>query len=112
LILQPESTSSHALRRWKGPAKIVQVLSPNSYTVEHNGAKFRMHANNLQKFNIRVDEVRCEFITLAPTSDMFVEVDFGCACGEVSLHALLFTRAMPILARLPLLIRRPVIRDG
>jgi len=27
LILQPESTSSHASRRWKGPAKIVQVIS-------------------------------------------------------------------------------------
>jgi hypothetical protein len=84
LILQPESTSSHALRRWKGPAKIVQVLSPNSYIVEHNGAKFRMHANSLRKFNIRVDEVRCEFITLAPTSDAFVEIDFDCACSEVS----------------------------
>jgi hypothetical protein len=84
LILQPESTSSHALRRWKGPAKTVQALSPNSYIVQHNGAKFRMHANNLRKFNIRVDAVRCEFITLAPTSDAFVEVDFECACSEVS----------------------------
>jgi hypothetical protein len=60
LILQPDSTSSHALRRWKGPAKIVQVLSPNSYSVEYEGSTYRMHANNLRKFNVRASEIRCE----------------------------------------------------
>jgi hypothetical protein len=62
LILQPDSTSSHALRRWKGPAKIVQVLSPNSYNFEYEGSTFRMHAKNFRKLNIRVEEIRCESV--------------------------------------------------
>jgi len=65
LILQPESTSSHALRRWKGPAKIIQVLSPYSYLVDYNGTQYRMHANNLRKFNVRVCEIKCESMSVS-----------------------------------------------
>ena len=64
LILQPESTSSHALRRWKGPAKIIRIMSPYSYMVDYNGTQYRMHANNLRKFNTRVCEIKCESISV------------------------------------------------
>ena len=64
LILQPESTSSHALRRWKGPANIVHILSPYSYMVDYNGTQYRMHANNLRKFNTRVCEIKCESVSV------------------------------------------------
>jgi hypothetical protein len=69
LILQPESTSSHALRRWKGPAKVVQILSPYSYLIDYNGTQYRMHANNLRKFNTRVHEVKCDSIDLSLSFD-------------------------------------------
>ena len=57
LILQPESTASHALRRWKGPAEVVEIVSPNSYLVEYKNARYKLHANLLRKFIVSVDEV-------------------------------------------------------
>jgi len=59
LILKPESTASHALRRWQGPATVKQILSPCSYIVEYKGAKYRLHANLLRHYNIRVECINC-----------------------------------------------------
>ena len=59
LNLKPESTASHALRRWQGPAMVKQVLSPRSYIVEYKGAKYRLHANLLRRYNVRVECIHC-----------------------------------------------------
>jgi len=60
LILQPESTASHKLRRWEGPAEVIDVVSFNSYLAEYNDARYKLHANLLCKFNVRVNEVIVE----------------------------------------------------
>ena len=72
LILQPESTASHGLRRWKGPAEVIEVVSPHSYLVEHNGARYKLHANLLRKFHVQVDEVIVESMHIfdMPIEDM------------------------------------------
>jgi len=57
--LKPESTASHALRRRQGPATVKQILSPCSYIVEYKGAKYRLHANLLRHYNIRVECINC-----------------------------------------------------
>ena len=60
LILTPDSTS-HSFNKWTGPAKIVDVRSPYSYTVElENGSRRIFHANKLRKFNVRVESVICD----------------------------------------------------
>ena len=57
LILQPDNTKSRVFSKWKGPATIVQVKSPHSYVVDLEGTKYRLHANQLRRYNIRADEV-------------------------------------------------------
>ena len=53
LILTPDSTS-HLFNKWTGPAKIVDVRSPYSYTDElEDGSRRIFHANKLRKFNVR-----------------------------------------------------------
>jgi len=70
LILQPESTASHALRRWKGPAEIIEAVSPHSYIVDYNGTRYKLHASLLCKFNVRVDEVIVECINVLDLSPL------------------------------------------
>ena len=43
--------------QWKGPATVVAVKSPYGYLVELDGARHHVHANELRKFHVRVDEV-------------------------------------------------------
>jgi len=64
LILYPDSTTSKVFSRWKGPAAIIEVLSRNSYWVELDQKRYKMRANNLRKFYVRVDEVVCHSIIL------------------------------------------------
>ena len=59
LILRPESTASHALRRWQGPAVVKKVLSPYSYSADYRGAQYRLHANMLRHYNVRVECIQC-----------------------------------------------------
>jgi len=70
LILQPESTALHALRRWKGPAEVIEAVSPHSYIVDYNGTRYKLHANLLRKFNVRVDEVIVECINILDLSPL------------------------------------------
>jgi transposase InsO family protein len=62
LILQRDSTSSSLFSRWKGPAEIVEVVSPYTYMIEYNGGRYKLHANQLRKYNLRVDRVECSVI--------------------------------------------------
>lgn len=100
LILQPESTASHALRRWKGPAEVIEVVSPHSYIVEYENVRYKLHANLLRKFNVQVDEIIVEsmhvFGTLIEETTVMANDEFivnGCAsscvacnCGVVYEH--------------------------
>ena len=43
-----------------GPATVVDVRSPYSYTVELDGVRRHFHANKLRKFHVRVDSVTCD----------------------------------------------------
>jgi len=63
LILQRDSSASSVFSRWRGPATVLQVCSPYSYMVELNGGRYHMHANNLRKFNVRVEEVQCKSVS-------------------------------------------------
>ena len=67
LILQPASTSSHALRRWKGPATVIEKLSDYSYVVEYNDARYRLHANLLRKFHTSCHRLLLTTILLCTT---------------------------------------------
>ena len=46
--------------KWMGPATVVDVRSPYSYTVEFYGVRRYFHANKLRKFHMRVDSVTCD----------------------------------------------------
>ena len=82
LLLYPDSTSSKVFSRWTGPANIEAVLSPNSYLVEFDGKRYRMHANNLRKFHVRVDEVVCQSI-MCPMPDMCDDISADCNCAII-----------------------------
>jgi len=60
LILMPDSTSSRMFSKWAGPATVVDIRSPYSYTVELDGVRRHFHANKLRKFHLRVDSVTCD----------------------------------------------------
>jgi len=60
LILQPKSSTSRVFATWKGPATVVEKRSPYSYVVELDGVCYRLHANHLRRFLIKVDEVRID----------------------------------------------------
>ena len=65
LILQPSSTTSRMFSTWSGPGKVIEKRSPYSYVVELDGARYRLHANQLRHFSVRVDEVQidnCSFV--------------------------------------------------
>ena len=57
LILMPDSTSSRLFSKWTGPATVVDVRSPYSYTVELDGVRRHIHANKLRRFHVQVDSV-------------------------------------------------------
>ena len=59
LILTPDSSSSRLFSKWTGPATVVEVRSPYSYTVELDGVRKHFHANKLRKFHARVNYVEC-----------------------------------------------------
>jgi len=60
LILRPDSTSSRAFSRWRGPAEVVEIKSPHSYIVELDGGRHHLHANHLRKYHVRIDEAVVE----------------------------------------------------
>ena len=62
LVLQPNSTTSRMFATWKGPAQIVEKLSPHSYLVELDGTRYRLHANQLRRFFTKVDFVHIDSI--------------------------------------------------
>jgi hypothetical protein len=78
LILTPDSTSSRTFSRWRGPAEIVEIKSPNSYLVELNGAHHHIHANQLRKYHVRVDEVVCQPEDVQLTHDCLMSGDVTC----------------------------------
>jgi hypothetical protein len=55
-LLQRDSTASKVFSRWRGPAEIVEVKSPYSYIVVLGDARYHMHANDIRKYHVRVDE--------------------------------------------------------
>jgi len=58
LILRPDNTKSRVFSKWKGPAVIVEVESPQQcYVVDLDGVKYRMHANQLRHYHARTDAV-------------------------------------------------------
>ncbi len=88
LILQRDSTSS-LFSRWKGPAEIVEVLSPYTYMVEYNNGRYHMHANNLRKFNMRVGDVECNAILcdeyLCDAADVELGNDVMASCNNCAI---------------------------
>jgi hypothetical protein len=80
LILQPDSTSSKAFSKWKGPAKIVEIKSDYSYMVEIDNAIYHIHANRLRKYNVRVDEVNCAYASLPVVESGMVN---ECNCAVI-----------------------------
>ena len=60
LILQPKSSTSRVSASCKGPATVVEKCSPHSYVVELDGVRYRLHANHLRQFFVKVDEVKID----------------------------------------------------
>ena len=60
LVLQPNTTASRMFASWKGPASVVEKLSPYSYVVDLNGVHYRLHANHLRRFCTKVGEVQVD----------------------------------------------------
>jgi len=56
--------------RWKAPATVVEVKSPNSSIVEIDGKRQHVHSNKLRRYEVRVDEVICDTLVM---SDMTVD---------------------------------------
>ena len=86
--MQPDSTSSRVFSKWRGPAEIVEVKSPDSYIVELDGKRMHIHANYLRRFNVRVDQLTCSRTQLLHLFDVQLncndcaiiyedDVDFG-----------------------------------
>jgi hypothetical protein len=69
LILTPDSTT-RMWSRWKAPAAVVEVKSPNSYIVEIDGRRQHVHSNKLCRYDVRVDEVICNTLVM---SDMTID---------------------------------------
>jgi len=82
------------VRRWKGPAEVIDVVSPNSYLVEYNDARYKLHANLQRKFNVRVDEVIVESMNVfdVPTEgadnidSMCIDCTTSVACNCAVIH--------------------------
>jgi len=57
-----DNTSSLLFSKWMGPATVVDVLLPYSYTVELDGVRRHFHGNKLRKSHVHVDLVTCDSI--------------------------------------------------
>jgi len=98
LWLTPDSTSSRTFSRWRGPARVVEVLSPHSYIIEIDGTRQHVRANKLKRFLVSSDsvifcpdfETTCDLSNAccfteeivcsdSPTADSVVHVSNGCA---------------------------------
>jgi len=56
IVLLPDSTNK-LLRRWQGPAIIIQVRSPHSYLIELEvGQRRWLHANKLRAYRQSINE--------------------------------------------------------
>ena len=100
LILQPDSTASRMFSRWKGPAEVVVRRSPYSYVVELDGNRYRLHANQLRKFHVKVDAMtvdsfglvgpNCAGLTDAVLADVSSQSSHACLgdVDHVRLHVL------------------------
>jgi len=99
LILHPDSTTSKVFSRWLGPADIIEVSSKNSYLVELDQKRYKMHANYLRKFYVRVYEVVCHSIILMSPelrNDVFVKCNTAIiTCSAVALSRVLSTALVP-----------------
>jgi len=60
LIFQLKSSTSRVFATWKGPTTVVDQCSRYSYVVERDGVRYRLHANQLRIFFVRVDEVNID----------------------------------------------------
>jgi hypothetical protein len=78
LVLTPDSTSSRIWSRWRAPATVVEVKSPYSYIVEIDGARMHVHANKLRKYDVRVDEIICNCLSLCTVDVNSSSVIFDC----------------------------------
>lgn len=56
--------------RWKAPATVVEVKSPNSYIVEIDCRRLHAYSNKLRRYDVRVDEVICNTLVM---SDMTID---------------------------------------
>jgi len=63
LVLIPDSTSSKTFSRWVGPAVIKDRLSNHTYLVDINGSRKHLHADNIRKYHIQIDEATCDTVT-------------------------------------------------
>ena len=82
LILKPDSTTSRVFSRWKGPAKIISVVSPHSYIVELDGTRSHLHANYLRKYNVHADEINYDSSAFAADQSVVApkEMEDGDIC--------------------------------
>jgi hypothetical protein len=88
LVLLPDSNSSRDFNKWKGPAKIVEVVSPYSYLTEmYNGRRQHLHANRLRKYNMKVDEVECTSVGIEVDCSSAVIYDRYIDFGRVEMVA-------------------------
>jgi len=62
---------------------IVEKLSPYSYVVELDGARYRLHANQLRHFVVRVDEVRIDNCNFMDSVSLFDCELTGSVTGEL-----------------------------
>jgi len=56
--------------RWKAPATVVEVKSPNSYIIEIDGRRQHAYSNKLRRYDVRVDEAICNTLIM---SDMTID---------------------------------------
>ena len=102
-ILMPDNTSSRLFSKWMGPATVVDVRSPYSYTVELDGVRRHFHANKLRKFHVRVDSVTCDSLVddLESKSVNTCTVIYENDTGFGQLNVILSTLSQPSTVVLP-----------
>ena len=79
MCFSPDSTKSKTFARWQGPGRVVEIKSPHGYIVDLNGAKQRVHADRLRKYNFRVDEVTCSSPVVSPDLSVLSTCTSTCA---------------------------------
>ena len=80
--MKPDFTTSRVFSRWKGPAKIISVVSPHSYIVELDGTRSHLHANYLRKYNVHADEINYDSSAFAADQSVVApkEMEDGDIC--------------------------------